>query len=61
MGELRREERVQIERETEASLDSKDRSWEGRRRRSFWERKEWADEVAEAMSDSKLDSAFFLW
>lgn len=61
MRELRREERVEIEREAEASLDSKDRSWEGRRRRSFWERKEWVDEVAEATSESKLDSAFFLW
>jgi hypothetical protein len=33
--------------EVEERRVSRVRVWEGRRRRSFWERKEWASEVAE--------------
>lgn len=34
--------------EVEERRVSRVRVWEGRRRRSFWERKEWASEVAVA-------------
>lgn len=47
-GGFGKQRRVESEVEVEERRVSRVRVWEGRRRRSFWERKEWASEVAVA-------------
>lgn len=45
-GGLGKQRRVEREVEADERRDSRVRVWAGRRRRSFWERKEWASDVA---------------
>lgn len=49
-----KERRWERERAVDLMEDSRFRVWEGRRRRSFWERKVWAREVAEATTETRV-------